>query len=104
MNWNFKIFDSLISKKINSSEIKLKSLSYFISIDNCDSFNIGSLSSFKKGSLKINGYSCVVCIKNDNSGSQARCNKRTGSRPSCWNKKDWDVFFLEYCKRVSCQE
>ena len=36
--------------------------------------------------------------------SQARCNKRTGSRPSCWNKKDWDVFFLEYCKRVSCQE
>ena len=36
--------------------------------------------------------------------SQARCTKRSGSRPSCWNKKDWDVFFLEYCKRVSCQE
>jgi hypothetical protein len=70
VNWNFKIFDGLISKKINSSEIKLKSLSYAISIDNCDSFNIGSLSSFKKGSLKINGYSCVVYIKNDNSGSQ----------------------------------
>ena len=36
--------------------------------------------------------------------SQARCTKRSGSRPSCWKKKDWDVFFLEYCKRVSCQE
>ena len=36
--------------------------------------------------------------------SQARCTKRTGSRPSCWQKKDWDIFFLEYCKRVSCQK
>jgi hypothetical protein len=37
--------------------------------------------------------------------SKARCtNRRSGSRPSCWKKRDWDVFFLEYCKRVSCQK
>lgn len=36
--------------------------------------------------------------------SQARCTKITGSRPSCWRKEDWDIFFLEYCKRVSCQK
>ena len=36
--------------------------------------------------------------------SQARCTKRSGSRPSCWQEKDWDVFFLEYCKRVSCKK
>jgi hypothetical protein len=36
--------------------------------------------------------------------SQTRCTKRSGSRPSCWKKRDWDVFFLEYCKRVSCKK
>lgn len=33
-----------------------------------------------------------------------RCTRIDGSRPSCWKEKDWDIFFLEYCKRVSCQK
>ena len=35
--------------------------------------------------------------------SKSFCTKRTGSRPSCWQKTDWDLFFLEYCKRLPHQ-
>ena len=35
--------------------------------------------------------------------SKSYCTKRTGSRPSCWQKTDWDLFFLEYCNRLPHQ-
>ncbi len=38
--------------------------------------------------------------------AQKMCSKTSGSRPSCWKKVDWDLFFLEYCKRLphQCKE
>ena len=35
--------------------------------------------------------------------SKSFCTKRSGSRPSCWKKTDWDLFFLEYCNRLPHQ-
>ena len=38
--------------------------------------------------------------------SKKMCTKRSGSRPSCWQEVDWDLFFIEYCKRLphQCRE
>jgi hypothetical protein len=35
---------------------------------------------------------------------EARCTNISGSRPACWKSEDWEVFFIEYCKRASCKE
>ena len=70
MNWNTKKLSNLLSSNIIKSPNEIKSLGGYLKIENSKFIDIESCKIFNDGILKIDGYHCIVYIKNDRSAKQ----------------------------------